>query len=68
MGVQLSGGSPQRGNAFRDAPRHNSVPHCTFKSERGTSASYMHLRSNRRTKYSFQEQVSFGDDCLATSA
>ncbi|MCF5733357.1 DUF1534 domain-containing protein [Pseudomonas syringae] len=31
------------GNAFRDAPRHNSVPHCTFKSERGTSASYMHL-------------------------
>ncbi|PBP64197.1 hypothetical protein CCL15_25615, partial [Pseudomonas syringae] len=58
----------QRGNAFRDAPRHNSVPHCTFKSERGTSASYMHLGSNRRTKYSFQEQSSFGDDCLATSA
>ncbi|MCF5551290.1 DUF1534 domain-containing protein [Pseudomonas syringae] len=20
------------GNAFRDAPRHNSAPHCTFKS------------------------------------
>ncbi|PBP54319.1 hypothetical protein CCL19_27480 [Pseudomonas syringae] len=53
---------------MRDAPRHNSVPHCTFKSEPGTSASYMHLGSNRRTKYSFQEQAFFGDDCLAISA
>ncbi|MCF8986774.1 DUF1534 domain-containing protein [Pseudomonas syringae] len=26
MGVQLLGGSPQRGNALRDAPRHRSVP------------------------------------------
>ncbi|MCF8986414.1 DUF1534 domain-containing protein [Pseudomonas syringae] len=37
MGVQLSGGSPQRGNAVRDALRHRSVPRRTFRIGRGAS-------------------------------
>ncbi|QED87235.1 DUF1534 domain-containing protein [Pseudomonas amygdali pv. tabaci str. ATCC 11528] len=27
----------QRGKAVRDAPRHNSAPHCTFRIGRGAS-------------------------------
>ncbi|RXT59608.1 hypothetical protein B1F69_01225 [Pseudomonas syringae] len=44
------------------------MPHSDRVQESSQSGLYMYLRSNRRTKYSFQEQAFFGDDCLATSA
>ncbi|QHF11079.1 hypothetical protein N026_11335 [Pseudomonas syringae UB303] len=43
-------------------------PHSDRVQVSSQSDPYMHLESNRRTKYSFQEQAFFGDDCLATSA
>ncbi|KAA3546796.1 DUF1534 domain-containing protein [Pseudomonas sp. ST1] len=35
--VRLSFRTLQRGNAVRDAPRHRSVPHRTFRIGRGAS-------------------------------